>query len=749
MIRFLIILAIFWVTSSETAVAFALENPSAQKSSPAKKSRSAQKKAASNQEKPVQKQTKPALEEDKPVDITADHVSQHGGKDIIKAWGRVVIRHGGQILRADRVKINNKTGRGEAFGHVLMLQKDGTRLKAKRALFNIKSKRGKVFDTYGTLARNYYITGKEVTRLSEGHYKLTKSSLTTCRGKLPAWKIEANWLDLRDNDRALFTGGVFKVLNVPILYMPIGYLPINRDRKSGFLFPTFGTSNTGGFNIKNTYYWAINRSSDATFAVDYMEKRGVRPELEYRYTPSKNTKGQFRGSYLSDNVTGGTFWKVDMTHKQTLPYDFNFNGKLDLESDSSFNKTFEDNPDVRTRRSSDSFASLNRTWTNNTLDILTRFRNSTEDNVDDTFTLLPQITYKTQRHTLGNSPIYFNQDSSYTHSKIDLNSNPDVDDDYNVHRVDFHPQLSIPLNIAPWMTLTPTVGVRETFYSQGLTSTNQRLSGFSRESFDIQAALEGPKINKIFHLDSTRFPKMKHLIEPRVTYNFIPDIDKNDREKIRAIDAVDSVNPVSSVTYFLTQRLLMKEVMGEDNFQTREIMRFDISQTYDLREATRALQPGLPRRPFGELRFDFDSRLSEALLLNFDTTYNIYDDTFNTVNLEFGIKPTSSLSLIMERRYTRNNSTFLLGTLDWAFSEGWRFQGSTRFDGETDTFRENALSLLYDNKCRCWGFSIDFISRDIVAEGTRRDETKIQFEFILRGLGSIRSGRETLIHRSF
>ena len=455
------------------------------------------------------------------------------------------------------------------------------------------------------------------------------------------------------------------------------------------------------------------------------KKRGLRPEVEYRYAPSGNISGEISGSYLSDDLTGGDFWKVNGIHKQNLPNELNFKAKLDLESNTGFNKTFEDNTDLRTRRSTDSFASINRIWANNSLDILTRFRDSTEDNVDDSLFLLPQVTYKTQKTTIGNSLFYFNQDSSYTFFKKDLDTSPSADDFFNVHRLDFHPQISAPMNIAPWLAFTPTIGVRETYYSKGRDVNNQKHSGFSRESFDFQAAFEGPKINKIYHLDSNRFPKMKHLIEPRVTYDFIPDIDEDDRNKIRVLDSVDTITPTSRVSYFLTQRLLRKESLDTDKFQTREIMRFEVSQSYDFREATRTPASGTETKPFSDIRFDLDSRLMDELLLNTDATYSLYDNLINTVNVELGIKPINNLSFYLEKRYTRNSTSFLMGTFDWALKKGWRIQASTRFDEETKTFRENDLSLLYDNPCRCWGISFDFINRDLVTGGERRGRNQI------------------------
>ncbi len=691
--------------------------------------------------------------EDKPINITADHVAQDGKSDRVKAWGNVVIQFEDRILRADKVMIDNKTGIGEAKGHVILTQEDGTRIKSERSRFNMKTHKGVAHEVIGRVGPQHYIKGKEIKRFSKTHFELTESSITTCEGKLPAWLFQAKKMDLVLGDRALFTGAVFKVKNIPILYLPIGYLPINRERKSGFLMPKFGLSNTDGFNITPIYYWAINQWSDATVSVQYLEKRGVRPEIEYRYSPSKTTVGEFKGTYLQDKSTDGTFWKVDWTHDQRLPENTRLKGKLDLESSDSFNKTFADNTSLRTRRNSDSFASLTKSWSNSTLDFLTRYRDSTEDGRDDTLAQLPEITYQHQRQAIGNSSFFFNQDTSFTSYLIDLNTDPIVDDDFQVHRFDFHPQISRPIRIAPWMALTPTVGLRETIYSQGISpnSTNQRTRSFTRELFDVNAILEGPKINKIFNLGGERGKKLKHVIEPRLSYDFIPAIDEKDRDQIRRIDAVDSVDSTSKITYSLTQRLLEKVSLQDGSSQTREKLRFEVSQSYDFREATSANPPGTERKPFQEIRFDFDSHLFEALLFNIDSTFDVYDNAVKTVNWEIGIKPVSTVSLLVERRFTRNLSTFLYGSLYWAFKEGWQFQATTRFDELTETFRENDFSLLYDDPCMCWGFAFDFIKRDIITNGTRTDETKFLFTLTLRGIGTEKFGEKAIdhIHRRF
>lgn len=685
--------------------------------------------------------------EELPIEVSADQVKQDTAKNLVYAKGRVIVRYGQKAVRADRIKINIETGRGEAIGNVLLVDA-GSRLTAERARFNLKGKTGKIYNASGEIIKDYRVKGKEIMKVSDKQFKLTEASLTTCKGALPAWMFEVDYMDVIPGDRAIFKGATFKIKDVPVAYLPIGYFPLDNSRKSGFLVPDAGSSNLDGFFVNNSYFWAIDKHSDATFSLDYLEKRGVRPGFEYRYTPSKTTIGEMRGQFLDDRSTGNTFWKFDMTHKQDLPKGFHLDAKLDLIGDDNFNKTFTNDTNQRTRRSTDSFALLTKSWSNSTLDILTRLRRSTQDTVDDTFGLLPKVTHKVQRTKLGNTPIYFNQDVSYTGFLTDLNPSITTDQDETIHRADIHPQISIPFRPTNWLNVTPQIGARFTYYSKGFDSSNNEFDSFSRELFDVNLVVEGPKINKVFGDQDKNGTKLNHILEPRFVYDYIPDIDEDDRNKIKRFDEIDSVNPVNRLTYSLNQRILKKSRKKDGGTKTTQLLRFEVLQSYDLREND--TPAGVDSRPFSEIRFDLDSRLIEPLLLNFDSTYNIYDDEFKTFNILAGIKPTDGLTLMAERRYTKNSTTFLLGTVDYSFLDGWRMQYSARYDEEREEFLENDFSLAYENACNCWGIGLDFIQRKNINGGVSQDDTRFMFRFNLKGIGDFGDKKDDqLLHRNF
>jgi len=688
------------------------------------------------------------------VFIIADHARQDVKKEMVWAWGKVKINMENSTIQADKVKVNNKTGEGEARGHVIIKNIDGTKLKSKFSRFNIKNEKGKLLQTRGRLGKQYYLKTRELSRLSENHYQVKSGTLTTCTGKLPLWLFEAEWMDIINEDRALFTGGVLKVRDIPILYFPVGYIPMNTKRKTGFLAPLTGYNDINGVKYDNAFFWAINDHSDATFSLGYQGRRGFTPEIEYRYTPSLDTRGSFKGRYIQDRLTHETFWKVDATHNQGKPGEWIFNGVLDLEGQ-EYNKTFTDDTNLRNRRISNSFATIRKSWDSSSLEILTRYRISVDRNNDMTHGELPQITYKSQRQRIGNTKFYFNQDTLFTSFLTDLNTSTDEDRFFSVQRLDFHPQITRSVNIAPWLNFSSTIGLRTTLYSKGKNTGKGSVGFFSRESLDFNAMFRGPTFEKIYHTRNKLMPKLKHLLEPRFTFDYIPELDINDKYKIHPY-LTDLAGPRSVLSYSLIQRILQKEKNDAGDFYTREALRFIISQSYDLREAERVGSAYQPSLPFSDIRFDLDSRLVDPLLLNIDTTYDYNNDVFRFWNFQFGFRPIDTFTFYLERRWNRRSTVSTVATLDWDFQKYWNLKASTRLDEVTDTHRENNVSLMYDDPCKCWGFSFDYVNRNnfnstaSLAGGMK--ESRFLFSFTFRGLGSVENrarGNERWLHRTF
>jgi LPS-assembly protein len=89
----------------------------------------------------------------------------------------------------------------------------------------------------------------------------------------------------------LLKNAVFRVKGIPVLYLPIIYYPISSDdRSSGFLLPTYSSSNITGQGLSTAYFWAIDRSQDSTFYYDWFSKVQM-AKAEYRFASAPDSDG--------------------------------------------------------------------------------------------------------------------------------------------------------------------------------------------------------------------------------------------------------------------------------------------------------------------------------------------------------------------------------------------------------------------------------------------------------------------------
>ena len=102
----------------------------------------------------------------------------------------------------------------------------------------------------------------------------------------------------------LLRDAVLSVKGVPMFYTPILYYPTKReDRATGFLLPSYGSSTVRGHSLYNAFFWAIDRSQDATFLYDWFSRAGQGAGTEYRYNFGGGSDGNFRTYLLDESLT--------------------------------------------------------------------------------------------------------------------------------------------------------------------------------------------------------------------------------------------------------------------------------------------------------------------------------------------------------------------------------------------------------------------------------------------------------------
>ncbi len=235
-----------------------------------------------------------------PIRMRADHISYDKTENTYVAEGKVEIWQGDRKLTADRVSLNAGTNEAEATGNVVLVQ-GGDVLQSKEMKIDLDTSRGIVLK--GTLflkQQNFYLRGEEIERVGEDTYRVKEGNFTTCDGDSPAWRFTGRETLVTLGEYASVHGATFEVKKIPLLYSPYLFFPVKTERQSGFLTPGVSYSNVAGPELKNAYFWAISKNTDATFYLDLAPQKGYGEGVEYRYIREKGSAGSFYGYHIRE-----------------------------------------------------------------------------------------------------------------------------------------------------------------------------------------------------------------------------------------------------------------------------------------------------------------------------------------------------------------------------------------------------------------------------------------------------------------
>lgn len=132
-------------------------------------------------------------------------------------------------------------------------------------------------------------------------YELSRGSFSTCPPINPTWRVKASHIVLDKNTgRGYATHARILVKNVPVFYLPYFSFSLDKQRKSGFLWPSVGSRNAivkvnGGKDSKvwspfflAPFYWNIAPNYDMTITPGVLMKRGFQLSDQFRYLTEKN-----------------------------------------------------------------------------------------------------------------------------------------------------------------------------------------------------------------------------------------------------------------------------------------------------------------------------------------------------------------------------------------------------------------------------------------------------------------------------
>ena len=678
-----------------------------------------------------------------PITVTAGSITHSKQKKRTQAHNDVKINYQGRVISGDVGVINHETGIGYLIGHVKVSEKEAV-IDGEKVEFNLNTGEGRLRNAQGRLGDSFYFTGERIDRLEPDHFTLVNGSCSTCPFPDQDWRIEASWVDLTVEGYAYAEGMIFRAGSVPILYLPYFIMPVKTTRATGFLIPSFAYSQDNGFNISNSFFWAMTDYMDTTITHHHRGNDGEGADLEFRYILSPTTRGQLNTEYFyvmePEETKGNELWKILYSHNQLLPFGIENMTKVDMESKDSLARRWEDDLTSRTRRYSDSFFLLRRNWTSRSLSLTARTKRSVIPGVGDQVDELPAISFTNQKESLFGLPVYWSLESGYTYfstSQAAVEPSTGVDQ-FKVNRMDVFPGLSALLSPAPWLSLEPEIKYRATTYSAWIDETGDIVEEpFIRNYYTASTVLTGPRFYRIFDRDQGE--KLKHLITPKLSWSFIPDYDYDgvNREKVKPIDAVDISAPRNVATFSLVNQLLFKESGGAEASIVERI-KLTIEQSYDFNEADREETPESPSKPLLPTVVGLKTRPAHWLMLNANAEYSIDDSRLERTHVELGLNIGEVFHFALDRVGSYPDEAWDTAYMEFVLPGGVRADFSAIYN-EKEAFINDA-SVRFFYKAGCWGIGISGLYKkknviDAPGGPTISEETKIMFSIDLLGMG--------------
>ncbi len=497
----------------------------------------------------------------------------------------VVIVWGERRVQADHIVYDSNTGDVTATGHLQLTQNghNDERMQASHGTFNLKTQTGRFFDVTGSvgikLAKStlhpvysngnpFLFTGRMVVKTGPRNYEIYDGTVTSCQLPKPDWQLSGAHFSI-DDDKARGRNSTFRLLNVPVLFLPYVTHPADADeRQSGLLIPTFGESSTKGIVIGEEVYVVLNRSADLTVGTEYYSSIGFAENATFHFRGPGTDFATAHYSQVLDRrpaaenqggeevLLAGRYNLTDRTRMAT---------NIDYLSSYTYREAFSDSFNLAVTSDIVSTAYVSHVSDGLELGLLAdRYQGikliaqGTTPQQQVRIFHVPTFSFFSTDHPLGSTGLQLALDATASGLK---RSQPGLVTGGVIERFDLHPQASYPITLAQWHFL-PAIAGRETIYSRSrqlgapAQTASESEADLNRLDFEFSFGIRPPVLERTFqprHLQRLLGTEFRHTIEPEITYRLVDGVD-NFARTLR-FDATDVVSNTDEVEYGVMQRI--------------------------------------------------------------------------------------------------------------------------------------------------------------------------------------------------
>ncbi len=668
----------------------------------------------------------------------------------------------------------------------VVFQQTGTRIAALRGEVDLKTRNGS-FETasgtlqltdrqidrtlFGSLEPEAFFTAALIEKTGPRTYRLTDATFTTCVQPSRRWMVVSSRLTFTVDRYAIMRNATLQVKDVPILYLPFFYYPIQEDdRATGFLMPAYGSSTFRGFTLSNAFFWAINRSADATVYHDWFTKSGQGAGADFRYAGHGGSQGNARFYLIDEKALLGAdgttvvtparrSYEVRGNLSQALPAGIRLQARADFFTDMAMQQLYHVDLASFSRRSRYFGVDASGQWK--------RLRGSAQMERNDVFygtdtatsyRYQPKVNVSVSEAPIGRMKVYVggNVDTMNV-VRIDDIDRPETRT--GVFRTDGSVGVRAPLSLGSALSVNGSVSFRRTDWNvRRDPATGATIEApLTRHLVEARGRLVGPVFTRVYNTPANGFAeRWKHVVEPSVAIMWRSAFDAFD--EVVQFDGVDTiVGGVTQVTYGLTNRLLARVRQGDSPAVVREVLSLEVNQTYytDALAASYDQQyqssfgglyayippPGKWSPVRATLNLTPASTLSGQFGLEYDTQFGAvrsYRASASVAQPVFDFTGSWSKRQVIEGLPGYSDPTFadhfLTGS---ARVKQPRGGASLAYSATYDVLRERMLQHRFNGfyNAQCCGIAVDYSVVNLSHYGLRNDK-RFSLSFSLAGIGS-------------
>ena len=698
----------------------------------------------------------------------------------------VEMTQGNMKFYADYVEYFGDTNRLVATGNVLVIETDH-QIAADRADFNAKTRLGTFYNArgfaalgatedvsvFGTLDPDVQFYGETLEKTGEDTYVITNGGFTSCAQANPRWEMTSGSLKLRVDHYALLRNMFLKVKGVPALYLPVMYYPLSKDnRNTGFLMPSYGSSTVKGQTISNAFFWAIDRSQDATILHDWYSKTGQSVAGEYRYV-SLGGSGTIRSDFLDERPTSYVTVdgdQVDQPGRRSFRMNGGLNQRLwgrwqsqaqaDYSSDLMVDQLYSTDIARASRRTRSYGGSVSGTAKG--LRISGRYDRH-EYFADNGSSSLrsnsPRLNLVRPDRLIPGLPVYASVNTEYVRlQQRQFNEDRSLRRKEDIGRLDVIPAIRFPFNKLPFLAFNTTAQFRNTFWSDSLDFADPgvRLTEpIARRFLEVSGDVNGPTFVRIWDAPNSNYAqRFRHSIEPFMQVLYRTSIDNY--ELIPKLESTDYiVGNATSYTYGVNTRFYAKRTVDGPRAVPREVVSATIRQRYntdarsilsDAEARSRNITPQSKFTPVSILvrsspwngvnstfRTDFDGRYSRFRYFSADTSW---ED--KRVSLIAGWSQDRFRPGVTGNNTSQHNHFFNSMTTLRFQQNRYGVTHQINWDIEERSLLQHRIAGYYN--AQCCGFSAEYQMFDLTRLGSNApvpQDARFHFSVTLGGIGNV------------